>query len=722
MAILTHPLLLRMSQHIDKKHCPLRWIDVYAAQYMVDALSTMSATTKARTTSTELSQASIGQTLDLFAEQEEATSIVPLGVEDMLVLGVMCSYVTSLGQTCLSVAQLPQELLQIAIACGYRPAYQSAEQLSQALRSLDQPSWLRCESEFASASEQDSHHAALILSQDKLYLAKYWRLHQRFEAWLASRIHYLRPVPDDIVPALSQALKVLFQLDQDPDAEHAEVDWQALAAAHTLINPFSLITGGPGTGKTTTAASLLSLLIYKQQLMLGRGSAPGSDPINLHIHLLAPTGKAAVRLADAIRFQLLQIESRLAENGIAVVSLSDRLPAAGETVHRFLYQRGGLRDAIVTPKAFNSDEVLVQYGQHQVNSVEHDQYPGMDIIIVDESSMMDLALMVELISLIPEHSQLILLGDHYQLPAVDPGQVFADCVARFSLQSSSSGELAVLSELSGFPVENITRTRLAEPPELGFQPLCVLRKTYRFGGDLKRAAEFIQQGEYALFMQQFRALESMGEVSSQVIWHSLNLQQQAVYPAIVSAYQAYFDAVASKAELARLVECFEEFQLLCSTLEGPLGVDYLNHYIEQYFREAWHANAYTFAVKDGGALYHGKAILVSRNHPHLGIFNGDIGFIIEDPTDGGLNVHFPGADQSVNIVPPARIREWQSAYAMTVHKSQGSEYRRVGVVLADYAKELLTRSLLYTALTRSKQHCEIWAADEALKKAFEQKD
>src|SRR5690606_361412 len=108
-----------------------------------------------------------------------------------------------------------------------------------------------------------------------------------------------------------------------------------------------------------------------------------------------------------------------------------------------------------------------------------------------------------------------------------------------------------------------------------------------------------------------------------------------------------------------------------------------------------------------------------RNHPHLGIYNGDIGFVMEDKTTENLNVHFPVANHEALIIPPARIKEWQTAYAMTVHKSQGSEYQNVGVVLADYTKELLSRALLYTALTRSKERCDIWADSDALNRAFE---
>lgn len=743
MAILTHPLLLRIAQHVDKKKSPIRWIDLYAAQYMASAISSLSRTSR-QTNPSSASSAKQGQTLDLFAEDE--ASSLELSQEDLLVLGLMCSYVTSLGQTYLSLQCLPLDVLNTAIICGYQPAFNTPDHLAEQLKQLDAPDFLAVVARASltnsvydqdcptAASEINAHHASLILCEDRLYLARYWELHQRFEAWLFTRAYYIKKIPADVIPKLSKLLSILFNLDQksvvdleeQANAEN-QVDWQALAAAQTLINPFSLITGGPGTGKTTTAASLLCLLICQYHLEQESGSnesgthglAPSHIKPKINIHLLAPTGKAAVRLADAIRHQMQHIESRLTAKGVSLNSMSDCLPDAGETVHRFLYRLGGLRDAVSAPRAFSSDKLMLMRSQQRAEGGTDQQNGPLDIIIVDESSMMDLALMVELVSLIPDHTRLIFLGDHFQLPAVDPGQVFADCVARFSCQQLSAQASHTLAKLTGFPEQLLADTAAVASPELGFQPLSTLRKTYRFGGDLKRAADHIKQGDLAAFSERFRVQDRAGSENPDVIWHSLHPIRDTDYAAIVKGYQAYFDAVASMADLSTLARHFEAFQLLCSTLEGPLGVEYLNRFVEQHYQHAWQSRARTFSMRDGGVLYHGKAILVSRNHPHLGIFNGDIGFVMEDARDANLNVHFPAANQSVIIVPPARIHEWQTAYAMTVHKSQGSEYRRVGVVLADYAKELLTRRLLYTAVTRSKEQCEIWASDEALKKAFE---
>jgi len=163
-----------------------------------------------------------------------------------------------------------------------------------------------------------------------------------------------------------------------------------------------------------------------------------------------------------------------------------------------------------------------------------------------------------------------------------------------------------------------------------------------------------------------------------------------------------------------VAEAFDRFQLLCSTHEGPLGVLKMNELIEHQF--VFQNDPHK---RYGSGFYHGKAILVTRNHPHLGVFNGDVGFAIASiKNPNSWNIHFPIQNQAALMVAPGRLREWQPAYAMTVHKSQGSEYQHVGIVLADYAKEVLSKALLYTALTRSKLSCDIWAGNDTLEKAF----
>tara|TARA_R110001592_G_scaffold93981_2_gene272499 strand:+ start:13479 stop:15650 length:2172 start_codon:yes stop_codon:yes gene_type:complete len=722
MSMLNHPLLLSLAKLVEQERTSFKWLDLYTAQFIADSFLKSDSGIKSSNKKVAVSSKVMA---DLFDELPEPQVVI--NKADIIVLALMCSQLVSQGMTHLKLSTLPQDLMTSLKACGYRPGFRSTQELLDALDALgalDQKNILRIvrsnntlvNHALPLDDESTSNQAPLVLFQDKLYLAKYWSLHQAFERWLASRSQYLERLSDDLIADLSDMLKTVFSIEDSKPED--EVNWQAVSAAHTLINSFSVITGGPGTGKTTTAASLLFLLMHKRQVKLA--NLGQSKDGKLNVRLLAPTGKAAVKLADSIRHQLKKIEIRILGNDLTALRMSDCLPETGETVHRFLYEMGGLRDSFQRPKRFKGDDVLLKRSKQrpQLGGVEAVEISkkALDVVIVDESSMMDLALMVELVSLIPASTQLILLGDHYQLPAVDPGQVFTECVQRFSRQKQSKDELATLSALTAYSTKQLTEFEDTSfiNSALGFQPLCALRKTYRFAGDLKVAADQLKAGESHLFKKQFWSKSEQLKAESAVTWFDLDLNDTFNYQSMVKGYEEYFDLVAKGASITSLSDQFERYQLLCSTLEGPLGVHFLNTYIEQRFHSACFPGG-----KIMGELYHGKAILVTRNHPHLGIYNGDIGFVIEDDKASNLNVHFPIANHDAIIVPPARIKQWQTAYAMTVHKSQGSEYQSVGVVLADYAKELLSRALLYTALTRSKERCDIWASGATLDQALE---
>lgn len=728
MSLLSHPLLQTLSKLVEQERTPFKWLDLYAAQFIADSFQGREQSTKQ---ASESSTVSAGTMADLFDELD--STFIHLKQADIIVLALICSHLVSQGKTHLNLAKVPPELMASVKACGYKPSFSSSQELLEGLVALDQINILRVVTSTASRSavmpledEPARKQSPLVLFQTKLYLAKYWSLHQTFERWLQSRSQYIETLGDDLLAELAVSLTKVFPKEEGKTDD--QVNWQAVSAAHTLINPFSVITGGPGTGKTTTAASLLFMLMHKrQQLRIRQNKTQAVNGLEadlngkLQVRLLAPTGKAAVKLADSIRYQLKQIERRVYGSDLTSLRMSDCLPETGETVHRFLYEMGGLRDSFQRPKRFKGDDVLLKRSQptnqNETGPLTPSSKAPLDVVIVDESSMMDLALMVELVSLLPSTTQLILLGDHYQLPAVDPGQVFTECVQRFSTQKQSQAELTSLAAITAYDESQLTEFENVYfgDADLGFQPLCALRKTYRFSGDLKAAADHIKAGELHAFKKLFRDQGEQFKPQSAVCWYDLGLAENTDYQSIVSAYSEYFNLVAKGSSLKTLAAQFERFQLLCSTLEGPLGVHFLNTYIEQHYDSSCFPNGRIM-----GELYHGKAVLVTRNHPNLGIYNGDIGFVIEDQQTGNLNVHFPVANHDALIVPPARIKKWQTAYAMTVHKSQGSEYQHVGVVLADYAKELLSRALLYTALTRSKESCAIWADSGALNQAFEE--
>ena len=708
MSLLRYPLLLGLAKSIKRGLSPLRWIDLYAAQYIADSHLT-----------------DTGNTDDN---------------DHLVALVVLVSFVSGKGETFLDLDNLPKE---IQISRGYfqksqKNIEQWLSQLAQspAVRNMGGASQVCAKSVGSDGRKQqqvafpldqsEAFQEPLVLWQHRLYLARYWRLHQDVERWVYAQSTTVIPLNESHFDKLSKSLKQVFMLpsksieERETGTAEGSVDWQAMAAAHTLLQNFSVITGGPGTGKTTTAASLLFLLMQRYHLVAqtdtsDRSSVEYLAPLQrLSVRLLAPTGKAAVKLADSIRHHLVSIEARLSGADPRSLRMSDCLPESGETIHRFLYQNGALRESLNQHQHFTSDEAIL--GKKESRQAK------VDIVVIDEASMIDLALMVELIKVIPSSAQVILLGDHFQLPAVEPGQVFSDLVARYESTSYSQDFAENLSKLSGYHVDELLE-EAGTKHRADFQPLCELRKTYRFGGDLKTAANQIKAGQSTAFKTQFK-LDSSIEAKT-VRWHSLDQQafdgreQSEHYSpeaAMVKPYWAYFECVSSGAPLKKLSAAFEAYQLLCSTHDGPLGVTNMNELIEAEFVYS-HRKITTFA----SGLYHGKAILVTRNHPHLGVFNGDIGFVIAShEVQGNVEIHFLQQNDQAIIVAPGRLKEWQPAYAMTVHKSQGSEYDQVGIVLANYAKELLSRALLYTALTRSKLSCDIWAQASSLDQAFEE--
>jgi len=687
MSLLTQPLLKHLAKSVDKGLSPLRWIDLYSAQYVADCHQRVCGT---------------------------ADESLEESLQDVMVLALMVSFVSSKGETYLALNNLPKDVLATYkfSDCDFSGWLLQLSQ-SNAIRKVDHhdASYFPLENEDCNNVEQ----APLILWRGQLYLARYWRLHQKFEQWLYSQSLIDQALDEKYLQPLAHQLQTVFHLPDGSlsgkEADQEALNWQAISAAHTLLQNFSIITGGPGTGKTTTAASLLYLLMQRQKMQCSELDKANHS---LRVRLLAPTGKAAIKLAYSIRHHLVSIESRLLGTDLKSIRMSDCLPKSGETIHRFLYEHGALRESLNQHRLFNSEEVLL--GQQKGRQA------NVDIVVIDEASMIDLALMVELIQVIPADAQVIMLGDHFQLPAVEPGQVFAECVERFERRTYSHGfadRLAILSGFGALKLKHESQLTAEDEWERGeieaeFHPLCQLRKTYRFGGDLKTAAEQIKRGQSQAFKKQFAVLNSQ-EPEKAVRWSVMN--DASTRLPFVDGYREYFECIQSKASLPKLaviVEAFDRFQLLCSTHEGPLGVLQMNELIEHQF--VYQNDPHK---RYGAGFYHGKAILVTRNHPHLGVFNGDVGFAIASiKKPNSWNIHFPTQNQEALIVSPGRLREWQPAYAMTVHKSQGSEYQHVGIVLADYAKELLSKALLYTALTRSKLSCDIWAGNETLEQAF----
>lgn len=400
-----------------------------------------------------------------------------------------------------------------------------------------------------------------------------------------------------------------------------------MAAARHL----AVISGGPGTGKTTTVASILALLIEQAH---ARGE-------RLRVQLVAPTGKAAQRMGESLRERVSTLD--------APPAVLDAIPREASTIHRALgYQPR-------TPTRFRHD-------RHNPLSV--------DVLLADEASMIDLALMTKLVEAVPEAGRVILLGDKDQLASVDAGAVLAD---------------------------------LWEAPALSD---CVARlnKSYRFRehSGIAALARAISAGDADRALHVLRGERDMpyGEVALLPEVTDATLPDELALAA-TRGFGALFENVEPAERLRRL----HHYRILCAHRRGPGGVGAVNAAVERLLRDE-------HVIRDRGLFYDGRPVIVTANDHQLGLFNGDVGVVCRHGT--GHRVYFSG-HAAPRAIPVGRLPPHETVFAMTVHKSQGSEVDRVALVLPPTPSPILTRELLYTAVTRARTHVDVFGSEAVLR-------
>ena len=412
-------------------------------------------------------------------------------------------------------------------------------------------------------------------------------------------------------------------------------DDQQTAVAAALNQRLTVISGGPGTGKTTTVVRILSRLLER-------------NPAT-RIALAAPTGKAAARLEQAVR----EGWTRFAPPDAA--SFLERIPRAA-TLHRLLGSRP------------NSPEFR-----------HHAGHPlAIDLVVVDEASMVPLPLMARFFDALPESARVVLLGDRDQLASVEPGSVLAD-----------------IAEAAADPRGPLGKA------------LVVLRKNYRFGNDstIFSLCEAVRAGDSQTALG-IVAAPARADLGGAPLPQPGALSDRLKEP-VLAGFRAYL----AETDPAKALASFAGFRLLSAVRGGPYGVLELNRRVEAILRGAklspGHAGAYA-----------GMPVLITKNDYQIGLFNGDIGILLPDSADEtpgegrepALWAWFPGQspDEPLRKVAPARLPNHEPAFAMTVHKSQGSEFENVLLVLPDRDSPILSRELIYTGLTRARKRVEVW--------------
>ncbi|MEI6215082.1 MAG: exodeoxyribonuclease V subunit alpha [Desulfuromonadales bacterium] len=484
--------------------------------------------------------------------------------------------------------------------------------------------------------------------QGRLYLYRYWK----YERDLAQVILLKATVPVSVDEnLLGEGLERLFNGTGDG------IDWQKVAAVAAVRGRFCVISGGPGTGKTSTVVKILALLLEQ-----ARGE-------KLRIALAAPTGKSAARLKSSI--------CAMKDALNCAASVKDQIPLEVSTLHRLL----GVRP-----------------GAARFRHSEENRLP-FDVVIVDEASMVSLPLMAKLAVALEEGSRLILLGDRDQLSSVETGAVLGDiCGGRqreyFSASFASMMERLTRSE---FTVSNKSESTVPLT-----DAVVMLRKNFRFGvsSGIGAVGRAINEGNG------IDALALFGEPAfADIAWRTVadgqNLKNELA-PLVIAGYSPFLAASSPAEALAK----FDDFRVLCAVRQGVTGVSGLNEMIEIILSEKG-------LIDSHDRWYAGRPLMITANDYGMKLFNGDIGIVLPDPQSGNLpRVFFPAPGGGIRSVSPLRLPPHETAFAMTVHKSQGSEFDRLLLLLPGRDSELLTRELIYTGITRGKSGVELWGGTD----------
>jgi len=528
-------------------------------------------------------------------------------------------------------------------------------------RTPDLSDWISVLKQFGVVGEPGDCRPLVLDEANRLYLYRYWKYEQQVAGFLkelvASELRDFDPT------AVTEGLSRLFR-PQYP----GELDWQKLAAVTAILRRVSLVTGGPGTGKTSTVLKILALLL----------SQPGHE--RRRIALAAPTGKAAARLKEAVK------ESK---NTLRVgPEILARIPEEAFTLHRLLGFVPGSR----------------VFRHNRKNPLP------FEMIVVDEASMVDLPLMAKLLDAVPPGARLLLLGDRDQLASVEPGAVFGD-ICSVAEAAGWSGDFRESLKLYGLD--------LPASFSGGGGPLqnsmTVLRRSYRFGMDsgIGHLSRSIQAGDTdaAIHLLSTRGLPDM-------VWEDLASPaslQNRLERWILEAYAGCLQADSPEEAFA----LFARSRILCAVRQGPFGVTTINHVAEDALNRKG-------LIRSRGAWYRGRPVMMNRNDYQIRLFNGDIGITWEDPsrTQPGpqpLAVMFPSESGEMRRILPSRLPEHETVFAMTVHKAQGSEFDRVLLILPDQASAALTREMLYTGVTRARKSVEIWARRETIEASIQRR-
>lgn len=498
-------------------------------------------------------------------------------------------------------------------------------------------------------------YTPFILEENLLYFQKYWT----YENFIAQSLIKLSKQTRQFTNTqdITHLLDKIFPETTD------EINWQRIAASVAMSRQLCIISGGPGTGKTTAVAGIISILATLNK----------SRP--LRIAMAAPTGKAAMRINEAI-------------DNIKIKNPSMYLPNLPEatTIHRLLKP---------TRKA-------PFFTYHKENPLP------LDLLIIDEASMIDITLMYHILDAIPEHIQLIMLGDHEQLASVKAGSVLGDICNPNRLSTFSPSFIkTIISPCLSQPLSENCHSQSDIPLT---DCIISLKNSYRFKGRISSCSIAVKDGKSE---EAFRICSNLNDNS--ISWHDISETKNmplVFEQEIVEKWQEYLMAFLLEDKFQKLTE----FRTLCVLRSGYFGVEQINTTIESILNKA---GLLTPSIR----WYENLPILITRNDYQMKLYNGDTGIFMPDKDDQGrLKAWFPdGAHnnrQTFRSIAPSRLPDFEKAFAITIHKSQGTEFDSIQIILPDTISPILKREILYTGITRAKNHVSLYGSEAIFKHAI----
>ena len=520
-----------------------------------------------------------------------------------------------------------------------------------------------------------STDALIVFTDARLYLRRYFHFERELMAALDDKLLMRVDVEKSLIKS---SLKELF-----PEPELNELDWQQVAVANAMNKGFSVIAGGPGTGKTYTVTKLLAGLVMLKQQQNSRDNSASSKNSEhpLNIRLTAPTGKAAQRLSESISQAVTRFKGQIADD------ILDRIPKQACTLHRLLG---------VIPHSPN-------FRHHQDNKL------SLDVLLIDEVSMVDLAMMTRVLRALPTHAKVILLGDADQLPSVATGSVLTDIAPRPHSGYSQENCQYLANALNSRLIKTYAVKGKARPLDY----VTLLTKSRRFDGQglIGRLANAVILGE-SVNSWQLLAEPSKNDIIA-------NEKQPLLLDENIDSWLAkfvkqYYQPLFSFEHVEQAFKQLSTFSLLCATRKGDYGVENIN----QRVKDILVSRGY---LANSDNLFHGQPIMISENDYAIGLYNGDIGLVWQHAS-GHLMAAFESDDGEVRWIMPSRLPPFETVFAMTIHKTQGSEFNHVAMILpAQQEHKLLSRELLYTAITRAKSLLSICCRENVWRTGVEAK-